>query len=121
MQFMNIAETIPLADSWGMHGGDVGVGWMIVMVLFWAAVVLGIVWLIRGSSRGWSAPWERLVIRESPVEILERRFAEGAISVEDYRARREVLANGLAQPSDADIEVPQTAPKAEEGGHSGRR
>ena len=31
---------------------------------------------------------------EGPVEILERRFAEGAISLEDYRARREVLANG---------------------------
>lgn len=41
---MNFAETIPLADSWGMHGGDVGGGWMIVMVLFWAVVVLGIIW-----------------------------------------------------------------------------
>jgi uncharacterized membrane protein len=30
--------------------------------------------------------------RETPTEILERRFAEGAISVEDYRERREVIA-----------------------------
>jgi uncharacterized membrane protein len=29
--------------------------------------------------------------RETPLEILDRRFAEGEISEEDYRARREVL------------------------------
>jgi putative membrane protein len=86
---VNVAQIAPLADTWGMHG-DVGAGWMIlmmvVMVLFWAAVVFGVVWLIRSSYDGRPAP--RV---ESPMEILERRFAEGAISVEDYRARREVL------------------------------
>jgi putative membrane protein len=74
-----------------MHG-DVGAGWMIgmmfVMVLFWAAVILGIVWLVRGASDGW-----REGRRESPTEILDRRFAEGAISVEDYNERRKVIAN----------------------------
>jgi uncharacterized membrane protein len=29
--------------------------------------------------------------RETPSEILERRFAEGAISVEEYRERREMI------------------------------
>jgi putative membrane protein len=112
---MNIAQTIPLADSWGMHGGDVGAGWMIVMVLFWAAVILGVVWLIRGSVRGWSAPVERPMSRESPVETLERRFAEGAISIEDYRVRREILVNGTAQTNGGDDEAPLTAPREGEG------
>ena len=90
---MNIALTVLLADTWGMHGDDVGAGWMIVMmafmVLFWAAVILGIVWLVRGASGGgWHWGGER---KETPSEILERRFAEGAISVEDYRQRREVI------------------------------
>lgn len=80
-----------LADTWGMHG-DVGWGWMtlmmIVMVLFWGAVIVGIVWLIRGFARSGAAPVGR---GESPVEILERRFAEGAITPEDYRTRREIL------------------------------
>ena len=89
MTFMN---AIPLADTWGMHG-DVGSGWMALwMVLFWAAIVLGIVWMARAGARG-DAPAVPAA-RESPVEILERRFAEGAISVEDYHARREVLLHG---------------------------
>ena len=97
---MNIAQAIPLADTWGMHG-DVGAGWMILMmslmVLFWGAVIFGIVWLIRGATRG-DSPREPVVAsKESPLEILQRRFAEGAISPGDYRARRDVLVDGPAQ------------------------
>jgi putative membrane protein len=75
-----------------MHDGDVGAGWMIgmmfVMLLFWAAVILGIVWLARGGFDG-----SRGGRREMPTEILDRRFAEGAISVEDYNERRKVIAD----------------------------
>jgi putative membrane protein len=75
-----------------MHDGDVGAGWMIwmmfVMLLFWAAVILGIVWLGRGGFDG-----SRGGRRETPIEILDRRFAEGAISVEDYNERRKVIAD----------------------------
>jgi putative membrane protein len=92
---MNIAQAIPLADTW-MHGGW-GWGWMslmmVVMVLFWGAIIFGAVWLIRGAARGGPAPAEKLASRESPVEILERRFAEGEITEDDYRARREVLVH----------------------------
>ena len=92
---MNFALTVLLADTWGMHGDDVGTGWMVVMmvfmVLFWAAIILGIVWLARGASGGgWHWRGERKET-ETPCEILERRFAEGAISVEDYQQRREVI------------------------------
>ena len=102
---MNVAEIIPLADTWGMHG-DVGWGWMAlmmaVMVLFWGAVIFGIVWLVRSVSGGGPAPsGETPVSRETAVEILERRFAEGALTLEDYRARREVLVNDTAEPNAA--------------------
>lgn len=94
---MNLAQAIPLADSWGMHG-DVGAGWMVlmmaVMVLFWGAVIFGFVWLIRSVTRGEHARGETVAREETPFGILERRFAEGAITPEDYRARREVLAGG---------------------------
>jgi putative membrane protein len=94
---MNIALIIPVADTWGMHG-DVGAGWMILMmalmVLFWAAIILGIVWLVRGAAWGWTKRPESAATKETPAEILERRFAEGAITVEDYRERRKVLVNG---------------------------
>ena len=95
---MDIAQVTPLADTW-MHGGW-GWGWMVLMMammlLFWGAVIVGIIWLIRGAGL---APWthERDVTKETSVEILERRFAEGDISEEDYRARRDVLA-GRGEP-----------------------
>ena len=87
---VNLALAIPLADSWGMHG-DVSGWWMIVMMplmlLFWVGIILGIVWIARGGLD--SRREER---RETPTEILERRFAEGAISPEEYQERREVIA-----------------------------
>lgn len=115
---MNIAQIIPLADTWGMHG-DVGWGWMAlmmaVMVLFWGAVIFGIVWLIRSVARdGPPLSEESLAGRETPVQILERRFAEGAVTLEDYRARREVLVNGSAEPNRASEEKPQGGPLTQE-------
>lgn len=112
---MNIAQNVPLADTW-MHGW--GWGWMplmmLPMVLFWGAIIFGIFWLIRGSARGESGPGETPVDKESPVEILERRFAEGAITAEDYRARREVLVNGTAE-SGSYKDEPRAAHQAVEG------
>ena len=88
---MYIGSIFPLADAWGMHG-DIGAGWWIVMViamvLFWGVVILVGARLLRGAYDGW--PRAR---HESPLDILERRFAEGASSVEDYRERRAILAN----------------------------
>jgi uncharacterized membrane protein len=87
-----------LADTW-MHGG-VGWGWMalmmILMVLFWAAVIFGIFWLVRTTVD--RRPEART---DAPLEVLERRFAEGAITEEDYRARREILLNGAVGSNDA--------------------
>src|SRR5215207_9086664 len=117
---MTIAQTLPVADTWGMHG-DVGTGWMLLMmalmVLFWGAIILGIAWLIRGATRGAWAPPESGVTRESALEILERRFAEGAISAEDYQARREVFVNRPAESKDIRQDDALTAPQAAvEGG-----
>ena len=65
-----------LADTWNMHGGW---GWMMPMMLgmalFWGAIILGFVWLVRdGFMR---RPDQR---DETALTILDRRFAEGALS-----------------------------------------
>jgi putative membrane protein len=92
-----IGSAIVLAnESWGHHM-DWGGGWWIVMmigmVLFWGLVVLGIVWLVRELSgrRGWPGR------QPDPLELLDRRLAEGSISLEDYRERRAVLS-GSREP-----------------------
>ena len=89
-----IAQTVPLADAWGMHDGDVGFGWWLVMMLgmlvFWGAVIALVVWVLRGSatpSRVAPASASELSARE----ILDRRLADGSIDVEEYERRLEAL------------------------------
>ena len=106
---MSIGEALPLADGWGMHG-DVGTGWWIVMMvgmaLFWGAIVLGAFALLRDARRGSSDRRD-----ETAAEILDRRFAEGAISLEDYELRKNKLT--AQQPRDegerADLGPPPAA------------
>jgi uncharacterized membrane protein len=109
---MNFAQTIPLADGWGMHGGS---GWWallaVPMMLFMGAMM----WMMMrgmmggGSSQDPPAPSDSRSTTESPAEILERRLAEGAISVEEYEARREALANASSGSNGARKEEPLTA------------
>ena len=111
---MRIAQTIPLADSWGMHGGG---GWWILGAGMMMLFMGGMMWMMMrgmggGSSRG-SSPPESPGSTKSPVDILERRFAEGEISLEDYHARRKALVEGSADGARKE-EAP--APPAGEGG-----
>ena len=54
--------------------------------LFWLLIIVGIVFLVR--SRG--GPWTDGG-RETGIDVLERRFADGELSLEQYRERRSVL------------------------------
>lgn len=69
---------------------------MIGMGLFWLAIILGVVWLARDSRerRQYDAP------SENALTILDRRLAEGAVSLDEYKQRRDVLT-GAAAPSHA--------------------
>ena len=86
-----------------MWGGDVGWGWMtltmILTVLFWGAIAFGVVWLVRGASGGSSASTTTPVETPNAMEILQRRFAEGSITVDEYRTRRAILRGEDLDPS----------------------
>ena len=114
---MNVAQTINLADGFGMHDGNGG--WWIVGAAVMMLFMGGMMWMMMrgmggGSSAASSAPKEGPAIKESPVEILDRRFAEGEISAEEYRARRELLVNRSAESNGAHKQEALTAPGAEE-------
>ena len=67
--------------------GSWGVAMMIGMILFWAVVIVAIVWLVREfGTRGVRANPD-----DDPVRILDRKLAEGSISPDDYRERRAIL------------------------------
>jgi putative membrane protein len=61
--------------------------WILVFPLFWFAVIATFFWLFRGR-RGWGPPHYR---GPSALEILDRRFAEGELTAQEYRDRRQVL------------------------------
>ena len=67
-------------------------GWIVmtlVMLAFWALVILGVVAVFRGVGKS-NGPVQRPTNRD-PLEILKERFARGEIDAEEYEARAQVL------------------------------
>jgi putative membrane protein len=62
--------------------------WILSGPLFWLLLIVGIVLVVRGRSG--RSPWTAGG-RETGIDVLERRFAEGELSLEQYRERRSVL------------------------------
>jgi putative membrane protein len=68
-----------------------GWGWMMLMPLLWIALIGVISWAVirvvgRPSDRAADKP------RETPQEILDRRFASGEIDADVYSEARDRLA-----------------------------
>jgi putative membrane protein len=87
-----------IAQPWNQmywhRGPGPGGGWwiahLIFMLLIAALVILAIVWLVRNLGAG---PGVRHG-EPTALEVLDRRFAEGALSVEEYHERRRILGGG---------------------------
>ena len=77
---------------------DMGSGGWIVMAVVLIVVVALLVWLLLrtsgGDARGRDsvARVQREAHPEPPLQVLDRRLAEGTISVEDYEQRKRILA-----------------------------
>lgn len=70
-------------------------GWIamiLMMALFWGAVIFAGVMIFRGTSRsgGDRAPGDGATHRK-PMDILDERFARGELGHEEYEARKAVL------------------------------
>jgi uncharacterized membrane protein len=68
---------------------------MIGMGLFWLAIILGFIWLVRdGVERRQQEP-----PTDNALTSLDRHFAEGTISLDEYKQRRDVLTGAAAPPT----------------------
>ena len=62
-------------------------GWT-MMIVFWTAVLLVIIWVVRNLSTKPSPT------TQTPLDLLERRFAAGEIDREDFEERKQLLSRG---------------------------
>jgi len=70
----------------GMMGG--GFMWM-----FWLFIIFAIIFLIKASSDKSSSNERRAnQQRETPLEILEKRYARGEIDEEEFQRRKKELS-----------------------------
>jgi putative membrane protein len=60
---------------------------MVMMVAFWAFVVVAIVWVVRALSTAHEGDWSSAPRARSPQDILAERYARGEIDSEEFRRR----------------------------------
>jgi putative membrane protein len=77
------------------YGWGMGVGGWIAMTVFWVAVLALVVWGVTRLLPSGRGP-DVGARRETPEEILDRRFAVGEIDAETYQRMRTELASGRA-------------------------
>jgi putative membrane protein len=78
-----------MMHGWGYGFSGGWFGWLgpILMLLFWAAVIVGIVFLVRWLIARSSSSGKE----ETALDILRKRYARGEISGEEYRNMKEDL------------------------------
>ena len=84
----------------GGFGGTLGMGFgivgLVLMILFWGGLIALAVWLIRGLFPHVGQPPASQSDRSLGArEILDRRFARGEISREEYDSMREMISDGV--------------------------
>lgn len=68
-----------------MHGFGFGIGGFLGMIFIWGLLILGSVWLIKALfSGGINQPREKPEQDEKAIDILNKRYARGEISREEY-------------------------------------
>ena len=82
--------------GYGWNGGGWGWGaWVfmaVMMVLFWSAIVVGAVMIVRYTrDRHNPSPPAVTDDRDPAIRVLDDRFARGEIDADEYTKRRDLL------------------------------
>lgn len=71
---------------WGDSGWGMGFGW-VFMIIFWALVILGVIYVVQAAMRGGKGEAQK----ETPLDILKKRYARGEITREDFERMKDDL------------------------------
>lgn len=91
---------VPMVFGWGMMGGGMmgsgrggggplwwGISWMLG-IIFFAAVVAGVVWLITSIVRTGTTTGR---VEDNALEILKKRYARGEINKQEFEEKKKDL------------------------------
>lgn len=70
--------------GWGLGGG-------IMMIIFWVAIILFIVWIVKEASGRNDSDKTRH--DKSAIEILEERYAKGEIDKKEFEEKKKDLSS----------------------------
>jgi putative membrane protein len=76
-----------MMNGWGGMGGG---GWLlaVLLIVLVAALIVGVVFLVRGLGGGVTGGgMPQAGARESPQDVLKRRYAAGEIEREEYEQK----------------------------------
>ena len=75
-----------------MHG--FGIGGFLGMILVWGLLIAGSIWLIRVLfSGGYDKPMRGFDRKNEAIEILNKRYARGELSREEYELMKKDLTD----------------------------
>lgn len=70
--------------GWGLGGG-------IMMIIFWATIIISIIWIVRevvGKNNS-----DKTRYGKSAIEILEERYAKGEIDKKEFEEKKRDLSS----------------------------
>jgi putative membrane protein len=65
--------------------------WMVMMGLFWIALIIAIIFLVRWLLLSTGSRGHELLREEPPLEILKKRYARGEIDKQEFEEKKKDL------------------------------
>lgn len=77
----------------GMMNWGYGAGWLmgIINIVFWVAVIIGVIYLIKWLSSSSKQKGQEGKSGDMALDILRERYAKGDISKEEFEEKKKVL------------------------------